>query len=54
MRCMAIADCRLTAYSGWDEGVPTMSLGEKAVLTIPGCVQAASLASLSWRGIYVN
>ncbi|KAJ9650373.1 hypothetical protein H2198_010323 [Neophaeococcomyces mojaviensis] len=22
--------------TGWDEGVPTMSLGEKAVLTIPG------------------
>jgi len=21
---------------GWDEGVPTMSLGERAVLTIPG------------------
>src|SRR5258707_253295 len=29
---------RLTTTLGWDEGVPSMSLGEKAVLTIPGWV----------------
>jgi hypothetical protein len=28
----------LTHSPGWDEGVPQMSLGEKAVLTIPGYV----------------
>lgn len=30
--------------AGWDQGVPTMSLGEKSVLTIPGYVSIFTLA----------